>query len=55
MPKNKRNNNSLNKTLNNTLNNPAILTASDVSRLERLQDEFCADCGKDMILVAYKG
>lgn len=38
----------------NTLNDPAILTAEDISKLERLQDEFCAECGKNMILVAYK-
>lgn len=37
-----------------SLNDPAILTAEDRSRLERLQDEFCAECGKNMILVAYK-
>lgn len=37
-----------------SLNDPAILTAADVSRLKSLQDEFCAECGKNMILVAYK-
>lgn len=37
-----------------TMNDPAILNAEDMSRLERLQDEFCAECGKNMILVAYK-
>ena len=37
-----------------TMNNPAILTANDMATLERLQYEFCAECGKNMILVAYK-
>lgn len=36
------------------MNNPAILNADDLAKLERLQDKFCAECGKNMILVAYK-
>ncbi|MBQ3199920.1 MAG: hypothetical protein IJB67_06100 [Firmicutes bacterium] len=36
------------------LNTPAILTSDDEARLQRLQNEFCSECGKDMILVAYK-
>ncbi len=43
-----------NSKTNSTAAAPAILNAEDMTRLERLQDQFCADCGKDMILVAYK-
>lgn len=39
----------------NMLDNPAILNAADMARLQSLQNEFCADCGKNVILVAYKG
>ena len=37
-----------------TLNDPAILTSEDMAALQRLKDKFCAECGKNMILVAYK-
>ena len=36
------------------LNTPAILNSNDEACLQRLQDEFCDECGKNMILVAYK-
>ncbi len=39
----------------NMLDNPAILNAADMAKLQSLQNEFCADCGKNVILVAYKG
>jgi hypothetical protein len=49
-------NNSFNNSLDeSSLNNPAILSSSDVSALRRLQDEFQEECGKNVILVAYKG
>ncbi len=40
---------------NSILDNPAILNGSDLDRLEELQNEFCSECGKNVILVAYKG
>lgn len=40
---------------NSILDNPAILNSSDLDKLEELQSEFCSECGKNVILVAYKG
>lgn len=40
---------------NNTLENPAILNKHDLATLERMQREFVDECGKNVILVAYKG
>ncbi len=37
------------------LDNHAILNAGDLDKLSQLQDEFCSECGKNVILVAYKG
>jgi hypothetical protein len=49
-------NNSFNNSFDDSgLNNPAVLSSDDVSALRRLQDEFQEECGKNVILVAYKG
>ncbi len=49
-------NNTMNHTAynNNTLENPAILTDHDLATLQRMQQQFTDECGKNVILVAYK-
>lgn len=48
------NNNFFNNNSSSNLNKPAILTSDDVQKLRNLQDEFCAECGKNITLVAYQ-
>lgn len=39
---------------NNTLDNPAILNEHDMQTLQRMQQQFTDECGKKVILVAYR-
>lgn len=39
---------------NSTNNTPAILNHHDMAALERIQQEFSDECGKNILLVAYQ-